>query len=222
MNNQEKFSRWGGWLLGLLGVWLAGVTIASALKVFDTGSPGSMQLPLPLGLAASVPVVAFLIWFRSSRTFRGYLLSLDPAVLTAVHVWRIEGAVFIALWAVGRLPGPFALLAGIGDMTIGFTAPLVAWAFRRGKISSGAFVGWQIAGIADLVIAVATGALSSNSKFGLAAHGVTSRMMGLLPMSLIPTFGVPLMVILHLVCIAQVRAKAGAPRQTAIEGHAAV
>jgi hypothetical protein len=37
------------------------------------------------------------------------------------------------------------------------------------------------------------------------AHGITTRVMGQLPMSLIPTFAVPLLVILEIICIGQVR-----------------
>src|ERR1700678_1593882 len=101
--SENRSSQWGRGLLGMLGVGLGGVTVASALKVFDMRSPGS--LGVPLGLAVVGPVVVFLIWFRSSRGFREYLLSLDPAMVTAAHAWRIEGLVFITLWAVGRLPG---------------------------------------------------------------------------------------------------------------------
>ncbi len=129
-----------------------------------------MGVPGALGLAAVGPVVVFLIWFRNSRGFREYLLSLDPAMVTAAHAWRIEGIVFITLWAVGRLPGAFALPAGIGDMAIGFTAPVVARAFRKGRISSRAFVAWQVAGIADLVVAVTTAVLSSDSRLQ-GSHG---------------------------------------------------
>jgi hypothetical protein len=213
----EVRSRWGIGLLGLLVVWLAAVATASALKLFDTNAPGPKGVPALLGLAVTVPVLVFLVWLRRSRRFREYIFSLNPAMLTASHTWRIEGSVFLVLWAVGRLPGVFALPAGIGDMVIGFTAPLIARAFSRGKISSGAFVAWQVLGIADLVIAVSTAVLSSSSRLGILAHGgVTTRIMGLLPMSLIPTFAVPLMVILHLICIAQVRAKVGSPLPSAV------
>ena len=124
--SKQNSSRWGIGLLGLLGVWLAGAAIASARGVFDGNHPGSMKVPLPLGLAAVVPVLGFLVWFRSSRGFREYVLSLNPTVLTAVHVWRVEGVEFLILMAMGRLPAQFALPAGLGDMAIGITALIMS------------------------------------------------------------------------------------------------
>ena len=158
-----------------------------------------------MGLFAATPILVFAIWFQSSRHFRDYVLSLNPVVLTAVQTWRSGGIIFIILMAIGLLPPLFALPAGLGDFAIGVTAPFVAFALSRKALPFGAFVAWQYAGIADLVVAVTTGVLSSPSKIGILAHGATTRIMGLLPMSLIPTFAVPLLLILHIICIAQTR-----------------
>jgi hypothetical protein len=193
--------RRGASLLGILAVWLAEVTIASSAGVFSQGAPFSTKTPLPLGLAALVPILLFLIWFNSSVQFRDFLLGIDPVVLTAVQTWRVGGVVFLILMAFGLLPASFALPAGLGDIAIGITAPWIAGAVKRRTISKGAFITWQIAGMADLVIAVGSGVLSS----GILAHGVTTKIMGQLPMSLIPTFAVPLLLILHIIQIAQAR-----------------
>jgi hypothetical protein len=61
------------------------------------------------------------------------------------------------------------------------------------------FIFWQLLGITDLVTAVALGPVASM----LNPHGIGAAAMTVLPMSLIPTFGVPLFLILHLICIAQ-------------------
>jgi len=39
----------------------------------------------------------------------------------------------------------------------------------------------------------------------ISPHGVATAVMTVLPMSLIPTFAVPLLVMLHVICIAQAR-----------------
>jgi hypothetical protein len=127
-------------------------------------------------------------------------LSLNPRTLTFVQSWRIVGFTFLVLYASGILPGYFALPAGWGDIAIGATAPLVATrlvSFGR----RGSFILWQIAGIFDLVMAIALGALNSI----LGTHGVTTAVMAGLPLSLIPTFAVPLLIMLHVICIAQAR-----------------
>jgi hypothetical protein len=142
----------------------------------------------------------FLFWFATSRGFRQFALSLNPRALTFVHSWRIAGFTFLALYAAGMLPGIFALPAGWGDIAMGATAPLAAkklanFSHRRG------FIFWQILGIIDLVVAITLGTTAQL----ISPHGVTTEVMTVLPMSLIPTFAVPLLMMLHLICIAQAR-----------------
>ena len=64
---------------------------------------------------------------------------------------------FLVLMAMGRLPAQFALPAGLGDMAMGITAPFMALAVSRGRMSRGRFVAWQVAGLTDLVVAIAIG-----------------------------------------------------------------
>jgi hypothetical protein len=120
--------------------------------------------------------------------------------LTYVHSWRIAGFTFLALYAAGLLPGIFALPAGLGDIAIGATAPWAASRlanFNRRR----AFMFWQILGITDLVTAITLGTTAGL----ISPHEVPTAVMTVLPMSLIPTFAVPLLIVLHIICIAQAR-----------------
>ena len=63
------------------------------------------------------------------------------------------------------------------------------------------FILWQVLGITDLVNALAMGTLAGV----IDPHGVPTGAMTVLPMSYIPTFAVPLFLILHIICIAQAR-----------------
>jgi len=179
----------------LIGAWLVFSVAASALHLYrtDAGEP-----PLPLGLAAVIPIVVFLVWIARSAKFRQFTLSLNPRALTFVQTWRLAGFVFLVLATYGILPRVFALPAGWGDMAIGATAWLAGW-----KLASAArrrsFILWQVLGIADLVTAVTLGTLAGV----LDPHGIPTSPMTVLPLSLIPTFAVPLMLILHVICIAQ-------------------
>jgi len=124
----------------LIAVWFVFALSASALHVFKTD-----LLPVALGLAVTIPIVAFLLWFATSAAFRQFALSLNPRTLTFVQSWRVAGFTFLVLYAAGILPGVFALPAGLGDIAIGATAPLVAiklgnFNHRRG------FIFWQILG----------------------------------------------------------------------------
>jgi hypothetical protein len=183
--------------LGLITLWFAFSFTAAALHLYVTTPP---RPPLPILLAVLAPIAVFLIWMTSSAAFRRFVLSLDPRLVTMLHAWRLGGFSFLVLYAYGILPGLFALPAGLGDMAIGVTAPFVA--FRLiGANHRTRFLVWQTLGILDLVVAVSMGALS---QFVLPL-GPGAFPMAVLPLSLIPTFAVPLLLILHIISIAQVR-----------------
>ena len=182
---------------GLIFVWFLFSLTASALHLFST-APN--QPPLPVGLAVLIPIAIFVAWSVTSQSFRQFLLSLNPRTLTFVQAWRIAGFVFLVLYTYGILPGQLALPAGWGDIAIGATAPLVALklADPRHKKS---FIFWQFLGITDLVMAVGNGVTAQLFN----PHGISTSAMTVLPMSLIPTFAVPLFLILHFISIAHAR-----------------
>ncbi|MDT7810439.1 MAG: hypothetical protein QOJ42_355, partial [Acidobacteriaceae bacterium] len=183
--------------IGLIFVWFLFSLTASALHIFTT-EPG--QPPLPLGLAVLIPIGIFAMWSAVSQPFRQFLLSLNPRTLTIVQAWRIAGFVFLVLYTYGILPGQLALPAGWGDIAIGATAPLVAWKLTNPNHRTG-FIVWQLLGITDLVAAVGLGTTAQLIN----PHGIATGAMTVLPMSLIPTFAVPLFMILHFISIAQAR-----------------
>ena len=182
---------------GLIAAWFTFELAASALHLFKTDPA---LPPLALGLAALIPVAAFLIWFATSSGFREFALSLDPRTLTFVQSWRIIGFTFLPLYAAGLLPGVLALPAGLGDIVIGVTAPLAALKFANFSRRR-AFVFWQILGILDLLTAMTLGPAAKL----ISPDQVAPSVMMELPMSLIPTFGVALFLIIHVICIAQAR-----------------
>jgi hypothetical protein len=158
-----------------------------------------------------LPLAIFTTWYLASSQFRGYILSLSPRLLTLLHSWRVVGFVFLVLASYNILPRLFALPAGWGDIAIGLTAPFVAYrlavpAHRR------IFIFWQLLGVADLVTAISLGALAPLlNPQQLASNAATSAPMAALPLSLIPTFFVPLLLILHSISIAQARRWAAEP-----------
>ena len=85
-------------------------------------------------------------------------------------------------------------------MTVGITASFVAWRAANSAHRS-AFIRWQMFGMADLITAVTLGATAGL----LRPQGVSTALMTVLPLSLIPTFLVPLFMMLHIICIAQAR-----------------
>ena len=184
----------------VLAAWFFLALGGSLLGAFDSGP----RPPLPLGLAAVVPVAAFVACYLTSARFREFVLSLDLRVLTLTQTFRVVGIVFVILYFLGALPGVFALPAGWGDFAVGVTAPVVAWYWKR-PFPYRTFVVWNVLGILDLVTAMSLGVLASATPVGALAGDVTTRLMGQFPLSLIPTFFVPLLLIFHLIALIRVR-----------------
>ncbi len=153
--------------------------------------------------------------------FLGVLLALSriPVVARALkapgmtsrlllpHSFRVEGVIFLLYMAFGHLPALFALPAGLGDITAGLAAPLVA---RRlaGGTGRRAAVWFSAFGLADLVLALILGALTA---FGLLHISPSGAPILELPLALVPTVGVPLLFALH---IKFLQALVRAPRPT--------
>jgi hypothetical protein len=89
------------------------------------------------------------------------------------------------------LPAVFGLPAGLGNTLIGITAPLVALAWSSGsRPGKGAFLLWNVVGMLNLVMAVSLGLVAASIP-------PTTASLRIFPLSLIPTFAVPLSFILH-------------------------
>jgi len=192
--NYAKLTSW------LVAAWFVFSLAASAMGLFNTATN---RPPIALMLSVLVPIGSFYFWYAGSDSFREFILSLSPEKLTVVQTWRIAGITFLALYTYHLLPGIFALPAGWGDILIGATAPLAAYKLANPGHRK-TFIAWQLLGITDLVLAIASGALS-RSIVPESGSAITTAPMALLPLSVIPTFGVPLFLILHIICIAQAR-----------------
>lgn len=190
----------------LVAAWFTFALVAGATSWFQT--PDSRP-PLHLAAATGLPIIIFLLWFAASAGFRQFVLGLNPQLITFIHSWRVIGLVFVVLASYHILPNVFAQPAGWGDFAIGFTAPFVALYFVRPD-RRGIFLTWQFLGLLDLVAAIITGIGAR-----LLGQGASMTPMVVLPLSLIPTFGVPFLAILHMISIAQAwssKARAFQPR----------
>lgn len=184
-----------GWFLAVLGISLFGLLRA-----------GPSSMPIPIGVALLVPLVLGILAYARSTQFRHLLLRADLRWLIGVQLWRIAGGLFLLDYARHQLPASFALPAGIGDVLVGLAAPFVAVAAASGtRAARRIVIGWCVAGIADLIVAVTMGVLNAPGKLGLLAGEVTTAPLLELPLSLIPTFFVPLSILLHLVVLRRSR-----------------
>jgi nitrate/nitrite transporter NarK len=66
------------------------------------------------------------------------------------------------------------------------------------------FVAWHLLGLLGLLISVTLAVLTSSDRFGLVKAGMTSQAMTRFPMSLVPVFIGPMVLIFHLLALAAV------------------
>jgi hypothetical protein len=186
----------------LLVAWFVVAFVTALAGVYrpPAGSPPTIQY----GLLA--PIVVGLLLFWAWPLLRRTVAVIPNTSLIRVQTYRTLGVIFLVLYAGGHLPGLFALPAGIGDVLVGIFAPFVAAAYARSPEGAVRRVRlWNLLGIADLVIAVTMGFITSPSPFQLAAFDHPTVLIGMFPLVLIPVFAVPLSVLLHVASLRKLR-----------------
>ena len=181
----------------MLAGWFGLIVVLGTAGVFDywrgIGTPG-------IGMAVLLPVLTLTYAARRFETIRSAVLAIPLAVLVGVNFVRILGLFFVLLHAAGRLPAPFAPVAGWGDVLIGAAALPVTWAIIK-QIPGWRSITltWNTFGLADLAVAVALGVTSAQgSPIRLFFTEPSTAIMSGLPWVLIPAFLVPALMLTHL------------------------
>jgi hypothetical protein len=194
----------GGWLV--LALLLAGSSPA-----VDAAGNGLVPITFPLFVGGSLlPALGLL---ALSPTWRKVVDAIPAESLISIQVFRLIGGLFLPLYVIGILPRHFALPAAWGDIAVGLTAPVVAVAVRnRLRGAGGLALGWNVFGLLDLMTAVGlgTGFLLAAIHPGVRSAAVPA--MTFFPLVLIPTFAVPVGIILHVYSIRRTM-KSGAARR---------
>lgn len=172
--------------------------IAFALGFLEVYRTASDRIPtIPYGILVPI-IIGGLVIVRSSTMAR-VLDAVPQHWLIGVQLYRALGAIFLILYGAGKMPGLFAWPAGLGDVLVGVLAPVVAVAYARGPEKNGDLVSaWNIFGMVDLIVAVATGFSTSPSPFQLFAFDQPNELVSMFPLVLIPTYLVPVSVLLHI------------------------
>ncbi len=174
------------------------------------GAPG--KPPLGLAVALVAPLALFALDDRRRGPLFDGLRRLDVPTLIAMQTFRIGGVFFIIAWMAGALPAAFALPAGLGDIAVGATAPLVAAAVAARRPGHRALAyAWNVVGLADLVNALFQGVTHSRSSFGVLAGSLTTDAVTRYPLALIPTFFVPLAIMLHILAFSRMTPRSAPP-----------
>jgi len=175
----DKSRRWR-WIVGsalVFAAWLIGVALMAAAGFFP-----STRVPVALATTLAVGYVVLL-----SPTFRAVIAGIPQHWLIGIQTFRILGGVFLIRYFNGELPALFAVPAGVGDILTGILAPLVAyWWFVGKPYARSAAIAWNVFGMADLINAVALGALTGGGGGGI-----------VFPIVLIPIYAVPRSFLIH-------------------------
>ena len=186
--------------------WLVSVFVLGAAGVFE-GQPDT-RVPT-IAFAVAIPIVVGVWVLARSEQFRRLVDGVPLPALVGVQAYRVLGVVFLVALAQGRLPAEFALPAGIGDVLVGAAAPLVAYGLAAGRRwSRPVAVTWNVVGIVDLVVAVATGFLSSPSAYQQLALDDPNELIAQFPFVLVPAFAVPVSILFHIFALYRLSAAA--------------
>ena len=184
-----------GRIVAILGAWLVVAILAGA-----TGRAAALKPPLPqviiLVLAAGT-----LAALRLVPSLRAWSDGVEARGLVALHLTRfVAGGTFLLYWKQGRLPHDFAVPAGLGDMVV---AVLAAFVVFGPPVIDGAArwrcLAWNALGLIDIGFVIATAARLAM------AEPDSMRQLVVLPLSLLPTFLVPLVVATHVLIFLRLR-----------------
>jgi hypothetical protein len=147
---------------------------------------------LLVALGIGVPVATYFM----APSARRMVDAIGLHRLTLLHIWRIPAALLFFYYGLrGELPGPFWLLAGVGDLLAGLVASTLLWRPRTPANYRSA----HLFGFADFIVAVGTGL-----SFTL-LQDPRMALLTTLPMALIPLFGVGLSGASHIIALTLLR-----------------
>lgn len=179
---------------GVVAVWGAAV-VAGA----QTGFFASLYMPLIAGIVAATIIVPTLIYFASPR-LQAYANTIGHAPILLFHTWRIPAALAFFWYGLqGELPTTFWVLAGAGDFIAGSYAAYLMFQPERARRT----LSFHLFGFADFVVAVGSGltfTLLQDPRMALIA---------VLPMALIPLWGVGISGVTHLIAFDMLRRGTG-------------
>lgn len=170
-----------------------------AAAVFAGHSLVLQRLPAPVvpGMIFTLTALLLLAYFRLAG-IRAWVDALPLRALVLLHVTRFVGIVFLVLYHRGQLPYAFAVPGGIGDIVIATFALPVALAPLEDSARLRATNIWNVAGLADILFVVIT-AIRLNLADPAEMQALTH-----LPLSLLPTFLVPLLIATHVIIFTRI------------------
>jgi hypothetical protein len=178
-----------------ISVWL---WLIAALVVGQQQWLGRLPGPALQGIILLLTTALLTCYFKAPG-FRAWIDTLDLRALVLLHVTRFVGLSFLLLYQRGELPYAFAVPGGWGDITVATLALLVCFIPMTDVARRRAITIWNVVGFMDILLVVITA-----GRLGLQdMHQM--RALTYLPLSLLPTFLVPLIIATHLMIFLRLR-----------------
>jgi hypothetical protein len=178
-----------------IGLWL---WLIAALVVGRLLWLTALPRPALQGIIFGLTGLILLLYFKA-RPLRQWIDDLDLRALVFFHVTRFVGLYFLLLYQRGELPYAFAVPGGWGDIVVATGALLVCLLPMADTTRHRAIRFWNILGLTDIVLVLVTAA-----RLGF-QNPAELRALTYLPLSLLPTFLVPLIIATHVIIFVQLR-----------------
>lgn len=193
------------WIISaLLVFWVGQALILGRIGFFQVDQ--TTMPPPAVAIAAVLPILVGLALFYLWDTFRRIIFSIPLHWMIGIQFLRVTGGSFLILYSLGLLPGTFGLPSGIGDTVTGTLAIPVAYLyFKRKSWSHKVATAWNYLGLAELLMLVPLGILTSPTSFQLLALDNPNYLTTNWPVVLAPIFHVPIGILMHFYTIAMLR-----------------
>jgi hypothetical protein len=190
-------------------MWIAAVLVfvcfAIALALSITGWFEQFTSAQLFGMGSILSAGGFATLYAISHAFRGFLKARSLKALTIGQTMRFFGVLALVKAYQHVLPAVFAIPTGVMDVFFATSSFYVAIRLvgKDGRAGSG-FVLWNVLGLCALGISAVLAILTSPEIAVLVRDGITSQPMNRFPISLVPVFIGPMVLIFHLLALAAV------------------
>ncbi len=174
-----------------LWTWFLGALVVGRLELLAR---------LPAWGLAGIPAGLILLLLAAglgSRALRGWIATLDLRLLVLLHAVRFYGVYCLVLYQRGTLTYALAVPGGWSDISVALLALAAVFLPLREELHRQAVIIWNTIGVTGLLLNAATA-----GRIGLAQPWQLDAFRRL-PLSVLPTFLVPLLLATHVIIFAR-------------------
>ncbi len=186
--------------LTVLAVWFVLACVAGM-----TGRLAALAPPLPQLMIGAL-TFALVLYGVLHRGLREWLAHVNLRPFVAFHLTRFVGIAFLVLYSRGQLVGEFAVTAGWGDLIAAVGALAIVLLLPNPESRPGLLFLWNAYGLADILSVVITA-----TRIAMRTPADIAPLLQF-PMSLVPTFVVPMLIASHVLVFWRLRRLGGASK----------